>query len=128
MTITIEIKCPHCHSTNISRNGKKGNGKQNYRYGRQFIGDYQMTYRGCLSRVVAMVKIMPVQGVGIPDISTVLKISITKVLKVHKSGNYAVRPKQTHYDCLETDEFWTYVGKKKNLVSRKFQLKKKMNW
>jgi transposase-like protein len=119
MTITIEIKCPHCHTTNISRNGKKGNGKQNYRCGRcgrQFIGDYQMTYPGCLSGVVAMVKIMPVRGIGIPDISTVLKMSITKVLNVHKSGNYAVRPKQTHYDCLEIDEFWTYGGKKKNKV------------
>jgi IS1 family transposase len=63
-----------------------------------------------------MVKIMPVRGIGIPDISTMLKISITKVLKVHKSGNYAIRPKQNHYDCLEIDEFWTYVGKKKNKV------------
>jgi hypothetical protein len=77
-----------------------------------------MTYRGCLSWVVAMVKIMLVRGIGIPDISTVLKISITKVLKVHKSDNYAVRPKQTHYDCLEIDEFWTYGGKKKNKVGR----------
>ncbi|MDR3146703.1 MAG: hypothetical protein LBU21_10530 [Treponema sp.] len=29
MSITIEIKCPHCQSTTISRNGKKDNGKQN---------------------------------------------------------------------------------------------------
>jgi hypothetical protein len=81
-----------------------------------FIGDYQMTYQGCLSWVVAMVKIMPVRGIGIPDISTVLKISITKVLKVHNPGNYAIRPKRTHYECLEIDGFWTYVGKKKNKV------------
>jgi IS1 family transposase len=31
-------------------------------------------------------------------------------------GNYTVRLKQNHYDCLEIDEFWTYVGKKKNKV------------
>jgi predicted transposase YbfD/YdcC len=51
MTITIEIKRPHCHSHNITRNGKKRNGKQNYRctqYGCQFIGGHEMTYRGCL--------------------------------------------------------------------------------
>jgi IS1 family transposase len=27
-----------------------------------------------------------------------------------------INPKKNHYDCLETDEFWTYVGKKKNKV------------
>ncbi|MDR1900899.1 MAG: hypothetical protein LBQ88_01260 [Treponema sp.] len=26
MTITIEIHCPHCHSQNITRNGKKSKG------------------------------------------------------------------------------------------------------
>jgi hypothetical protein len=63
-----------------------------------------------------MVNIMLVRGIGIRDISTILRISITKVLKVHTSGKYTIKPKQTHYDCLETDEFWTYVGKKKNKV------------
>ncbi|MDR2053202.1 MAG: hypothetical protein LBP80_07295 [Treponema sp.] len=29
MTITIDIKCPHCHSPNVTRNGKKSKGKQN---------------------------------------------------------------------------------------------------
>ncbi|MDR2793824.1 MAG: hypothetical protein LBB61_09205 [Treponema sp.] len=56
---------------------------------------------------------MLVRGIGIRDIGTVLKISITKVLKVLKSTKYQIKPKQTHYDCLEIDEFWTYVGKKK---------------
>jgi hypothetical protein len=75
-----------------------------------------MTYRGCLPWIVGMVKIMLVRGIGIRDISAVLQISITKVLKVLKSNKYQIRPKQTHYDCLEIDEFWRYVGKKKNKV------------
>jgi hypothetical protein len=75
-----------------------------------------MTYRGRLSWVVEMVKIILVRGIGIRDISVVLKISITKVLKVLKSTRYQIKPKQSHYDCLETDEFWTHVGKKKNKV------------
>jgi serine kinase of HPr protein (carbohydrate metabolism regulator) len=75
-----------------------------------------MTYRGRLSLVVEMVKIMLVRGIGIRDISAVLQISITKVLKVLKSTKCQIKPKQTHYDRLETDEFWTHVGKKKNKV------------
>jgi hypothetical protein len=59
---------------------------------------------------------MPVRGIGIRDISAVLKISITTVLKVLKSGTYRIQPKKSHYDCLEIDEFWTYVGNKKNKV------------
>jgi IS1 family transposase len=75
-----------------------------------------MTYQGCLSRVVEMVKIMLVRGIGIRDISAVPQIGITKVLKVLKSTKYQIKPKQTHYDRLEVDEFWTYAGKKKNKI------------
>jgi hypothetical protein len=49
---------------------------------------------------------------GIRDISAVLKPSAGKVLKVLKSGNYTIKPKQARYDRLETDEFWTCEGKK----------------
>jgi IS1 family transposase len=59
---------------------------------------------------------MLVRGIGIRDISTVLRISITQVLKVLKSTNYNIKPRFFQYDCLEIDEFWTYVGKKKNKV------------
>jgi hypothetical protein len=31
-----------------------------------------------------------------------------------KSTKYKIKPKRTHYDCLEIDEFWTHVGKKEN--------------
>ncbi|MDR1985669.1 MAG: IS1 family transposase, partial [Treponema sp.] len=38
----MDITCPHCYGPTITRNGKKGNGKQNYlctECGRQFISD-----------------------------------------------------------------------------------------
>jgi hypothetical protein len=53
---------------------------------------------------------------NIRNISAVLGISVTKVLKVLSSGKHKIKPKQNHYGCLEIDEFWTYVGKKKNKV------------
>jgi IS1 family transposase len=59
---------------------------------------------------------MLVRGIGIRDISAILRISVTKVLKVLTSGVYTVQPKKKHYDCLEIDEFLTYVGEKKNKV------------
>jgi hypothetical protein len=60
-----------------------------------------------------MVRIM--QGLrNIRDISAALRISVTKVLKALVSGEYKIKPKQNHYRCMETDEFWAYAGKKKN--------------
>jgi uncharacterized protein YrrD len=59
---------------------------------------------------------MLVRGVGIRDIGTILEISITTVLKALKSTKYRIKPKQTRYDCLGTDEFRTYAGEKKNKV------------
>jgi hypothetical protein len=60
-----------------------------------------------------MIKIMLVRGVGI---GAILEISRGKVLKDLKLATYQIKPKQRHYDCLEIDEFWTYVGTKKNNV------------
>ncbi|MDR3115340.1 MAG: IS1 family transposase, partial [Treponema sp.] len=84
--------------------------------GGPFIGDHQMTYRGCFSWIANLVNSMLVRGMGIRDLRVVLKISITKVLKTHKSTTYEIKPVFSHYNCLEIDELWTYVGKKKNNV------------
>jgi transposase-like protein len=108
MLLTIEITCPRCQSPTIVRNGKKSNGKQNYLCkdcGRQFISGQDITYRGCLSGVVNLVNTMFVRGIGIRDISTILKISIIKVLKVLTSGTYRIKPRETRYDCLEVVHF-----------------------
>jgi len=59
---------------------------------------------------------MLVRGIGIRDISEIEKISIKKVLSVLVSSNHTIKPRQSHYDSLEVDEFWTYVGKKANKV------------
>jgi IS1 family transposase len=59
---------------------------------------------------------MLVRGNGIRDISAILKISAGKVLQTLCSSHYAIQPKKKHYDTLEVDEFWTYVGRKTNKV------------
>jgi hypothetical protein len=59
---------------------------------------------------------MLVRGIDIRGISAVLKISSTKVLKTLKSGTYKIKPRYSHYDCLEIGGFWTYVREKKNKI------------
>jgi IS1 family transposase/transposase-like protein len=117
--IEITLYCPNCQSTKIKRNGKKSCKKQNYlckKCSRQFIGDHALTYKGCHSCLIQKILIMLVRGIGITDISVIENISIKKVLSVLVNSNQVITPKQQHYDKLEVDEFWTYVGNKKNKV------------
>jgi IS1 family transposase len=59
---------------------------------------------------------MLVRGIGMRDVSVALKISAATVLQALDSGACRMQPKESHYDRLETDGFWTYVGKKKRKV------------
>ncbi len=119
MKIEIELKCPKCLSANIKKNSHKCNKKQNYlckTCGRQFIGDHTLKYKGCHSDINQKVRLMLVRGVGIRGISEIEGISIRKVLSVLVNSAVSIQAKSSHYDKIEIDEFWTYVGKKKNKV------------
>ena len=74
------------------KNGKKPNGKQNYLCknegcGRQFIGDHNLTYKGCHSNINRKITLMLVRGVGIRDISKIEEVSIGKAYTVAIEGN-----------------------------------------
>jgi len=117
MIINIELRCPRCDSNNLARNGKKSNGPQNYLCNackRQFIRDEERTYLGTLGCITGFIKTMLVRGCGVRDVAALLGISAWKVLKTLAASKYALKPKRKRYDCLEVDEFWTYVGRKKN--------------
>ena len=117
MTIKIILHCPDCQSPKIKKNGKKSSQKQNYfckECGRQFIGNHALTYKGWHSELIQKILVMLVRGFGIRDIAAVEKISVKKVLSTLVNSNHTLKPKQSHYDNLEVDEFWTFVGNKKN--------------
>ena len=117
MQITIEIKCPTCLSDSIKKNGIKVDGKQNYQCKdckRQFIGDHALSYLGCNSGITRKILQLMVRGSGIRDIAEVERISIGKVLRTLTESTYQIQPKQSHYESLEVDEFWTFVGNKNN--------------
>jgi transposase-like protein len=119
MQISITILCPDCQSPNVKRNDKKSTKKQNYLCkdcGRQFIGDHALSYRGCHSRLIQKILLMPVRGIGIRDIAVIEQASINKVLSVLVRSNHVIKPKEQHCDQLEADEFWTCAGNKKNKV------------
>ena len=117
MKITLQIKCPTCLSSNIKRNGIKVDGKQNHQCKdckRQFIGDHALSYPGCNSGINGKILHLMVRGSGVRDIAEVERISIGKVLRTLSESIYQIRPKQSHYECLEVDELWTFVGNKQN--------------
>ena len=110
MQITLAIKCPTCLSDSIKKNGIKVDGKQNYQCKdckRQFIGDHALSYLGCNSGITRKILQLMVRGSGIRDIAEVERISIGKVLRTLTESTYQIQPKQSHYESLEVDEFWT---------------------
>ena len=120
MKIQIELLCPNCQSANIVKNGGKSYAdKQNYLCkdcGRQFIADHELDYEGCKTRVFEQVKRAFVRGCGIRDIAEIFGISTDTVLSFLKKCRFEVKPSKKDYDSLEIDEFWSFVGKKKDKV------------
>jgi transposase-like protein len=119
MYIKIILYCPVCQGANVKKNGKKSSKKQNYLCkdcARQFIGSHALSYKGCHWDLTRKILLMLVRGIGIRDISEIERVSIGKVLSVLVGSNHTIKPRQRHYDRLEADGFWTYVGNKKNKV------------
>ena len=97
----------------------KSYGKQNYRCKdchRQFVHDSQLSYRGCQSHIEDKIRLMLVRGCSIADIVVIEKVSKYKVLSVLVKSAHQIKPKKRYYRRIQVDEFWTYVGYKKNKV------------
>lgn len=117
--IKITLSCPHCLSTNIKKNGKKYNSKQNYYCHfckKQFIARHSLTYKAYQTGLVNKIKKMLVRGLGIRDIAEIEEVSTHKVLSVLVNFKEKIKPKKNFYEELEVDEFWSYVDNKKNKV------------
>jgi IS1 family transposase len=99
------------------RNGKKSYKLQNYickDCGRQFIAEQDRTYKGTSAGINDTIKRALERGCGIRDIAAILLVSIGKVLSVLENSHYEFKPQKTHYERLEIDELWTFVGSKSN--------------
>ena len=119
MEVKITLYCPRCSETNIVKNGRKTNRKQNYlcnSCNRQFLAPWDLSYPGCFPGLTSKIELMLVRGVGIRDIAKIERVSIGKVLKILVMSNKEINPKLEYYDKLEIDEFWTYVGSKNEKV------------
>ena len=55
-------------------------------------------------------------GQSIRGIRRTFGVSLYAIYKILKNLKYAHRPKQKQYYTLEVDEFWTFVGSKKQKV------------
>ena len=114
--ITIEVECPHCQGTKVSKNGYKSNGTQNFLCGtcdKQF--QYLYVYNGANPRVKRLIVSMLLRNSGIRDIETVLKVSRSCVLNtlLKEAEKCLITPKKDHYKTVQIDEHWSYVHQKK---------------
>lgn len=111
------ITCPACSSLNIKKNGINKQRKQRYQCklcGKQFILKYQ--YRAYFHYLRQLIVPMCLNGSGIRDISRVLRISATTVMKVIKAEaeNLTDIKLPNQVADVELDEMWSFVKKKKS--------------
>lgn len=114
--ITVQLNCVHCSSEKVSKNGRKANGKQNFLCkicGKQFQQEYR--YNAAAPSVKLLIQIMLLRNCGIRDIEAILGVSRYSVLRCLKCSAKGGKdqPRHTYYPSLQIDEFWTYVGKRK---------------
>ena len=87
------VCCPHCHTTDVVKNGQSAEGKQRYRCRNaecpraSFIRNY--SYRGYLPEVKQQIADMAMNGSGIRDTARVLQISPTTVIEALKKTSPA---------------------------------------
>lgn len=98
-------------------NGKKRNGKQNYYCKdcrKQFLSPDAYQQAGRRKDVLRRAGRAFVNGVSIRGMRSIFGLSYHAIYKILLGFRYDHRPKRKFYDRLEVDEFWTFVGRKKN--------------
>lgn len=124
------IICPDCHSGKVKKNGLTHNGKQNHKCndcGRQFILNNQHHVddllreiaRRCLLERISLRGICRVIGVSLNwmlDFAVKTWNSIPEDLSASLSAEVLEGTQQVEVYCLQADELWSYVQKKKNKV------------
>ena len=113
--INIQVKCPHCHSPKVVKNGTKKTGRQNFlcrHCGKQFQHEY--LYQGADPCVKAQVKSSLLHGSGIRDCNKVFGVSAKCTLRLilEFGKSILVRPKRRRYRKVQVDELWSFVNEK----------------
>ncbi len=110
-----EVSCPYCLLVKVVKNGMKSSGRQNLLCkgcNKQFQEVY--VYQGCDHQKRSLLRQMLLRGNGVRDCVEVLGISKTTVLRfiLSRGLNLEIKPKQKHYERVQIDELWSYVGNK----------------
>ncbi|MBV9385449.1 MAG: IS1 family transposase [Chroococcidiopsidaceae cyanobacterium CP_BM_ER_R8_30] len=90
MAVWLPVQCPHCHSTEVVKNGKSAEGKQRYRCQNADCPHRTFTldpvYPGRTRQVKQQIVEMTLNGSGIRDIARVLHVSTATVIQELKKN------------------------------------------
>jgi len=110
--------CLYCNGSQIIKNGKTKNGKQQFHCKdccKRFIDSY--TYHGCQININQQIILFTKEGLGIRGTARILKISTTTLLKRIISIAKSIQPPSIPFRKeYEVDELRTYVKSKNKLI------------
>lgn len=88
---TIDVQCPYCKETSVSKNGKCKNDEQRYLCKNPFCSARTFrltyTYNGCTPGMDKKIILLATNGSGIRDTARVERISTHKVMDTFKKKN-----------------------------------------
>ena len=119
MRLDKELSCPYCQSIKVVKNGLKKSGVQNLlcrQCNKQFQNEY--VYWACEPSRRATIMKMLLRGSGIRDCAAVTGVSKTAVMRliIRNALQVEMKPVHVHYQEVQIDEQWSYVGRKSRKV------------
>jgi IS1 family transposase/transposase-like protein len=115
--INVQVKCPHCESARVKKNGAKANKVQNF-YCYPCKKQFQMNYKNHGANPInrKLVRSMTMNSSGIRDIQRVTGISIVCILNILRAWFKELDEPvcKGHYPEVQIDEMWTFVKHRKN--------------
>ncbi len=114
-SISVQIKCPHCHNSNVVKNGKKSTGVQNFlckNCGKQFQAEY--LYQGADPSIKPQLQSSLLHGSGIRDCYKIFGISPKTTLRyiLEQGEKVKITPRQKKYKKVQIDELYSFVNQK----------------
>ena len=113
--INIQVKCPHCHSAKVVKNGKRSTGRQVFlcrNCGRQFQAEY--FYQGADPLVKPQLQSSLLHGSGIRDCTKIFGISPKATLNFieRQAKSLVTNPRLKRYERVQIDELYSFVNEK----------------
>ncbi len=117
--INIQVKCPHCHSPKVVKNGKRNTERQVFlcrNCGKQFQAEY--FYQGANPLIKPQLLSSLLHGSGLRDCTKIFGVSPKASVRLieQQAKSLVTKPRLKRYQRVQIDELYSFVNQKSKKV------------